>query len=320
MCPQGGGLNLGRGGSGALVSCRLRIDDPDVADQKHHYIPEFYLKRWTGADHRLVEFCRRYKNRTVPRPTFPGGTGYVRGLYSIQDAPIGVRDILEDKFMMVADGIASASLDVMLNDHVVPSGPNKHGWARFMLSLLYRTPEGVARSIALIRSFKENGKLAGLRDAYDAVRTPADPATPEEYIKQYGERMEGRLLVDHLMRIIESPRVRGLLLGMQWHLGRMDNLKHPLITGDRPIIMTNGLSHPDSHIVMPLSPRHIFIAANTDSEAQRIMRLSRNGELAYRMNDRIARQARKFVYATDATQLRFIDNRLGEKAACSPFE
>lgn len=291
-----------------------------MADQKHHYIPEFYLKRWAGADNRLIEFCRRHRSKVVARPTFPGGTGYIRGLYSIQNAPAHIKDILENKFMMLADGIASRSLDMMLNEHVVPTGPEKHGWARFMLSLLYRTPEGVARSVAMIRSFYEGDGLSRLQHAYEEARTPDDPATPEEYLKLHGERMEGRMLVEHIMTIIESPRVREKLLAMQWHLGRLENLAHPLLTGDRPIIMTNGISHPDSHIVMPLSPNHVFVAVNRHSEARKIMRMSRNGELARRMNDRIARQARNFVYANEASQLRFIERRLGEKATCSPFE
>jgi hypothetical protein len=59
---------------------------------------------------------------------------------------------------------------------------------------------------------------------------------------------------------------------------------------------------------------------NTTKEANKIKDLSANGELAARINDRMARQARKFVYDRDAQQLCFVENRLGEKAACSPFE
>src|SRR6185503_3009442 len=108
-----------------------------MPEQKHHYIPEFYLKQWAGPDGRLVEFRRRHFDRVKPRLTHPGGTGYVRGLYSVQGAPPHVKDILEDRFMSVADGIAAASLQIMLNENVVPTGPEKAGWTRFMMSLLY---------------------------------------------------------------------------------------------------------------------------------------------------------------------------------------
>jgi len=72
-----------------------------MAEQKHHYIPEFYLKQWAGADGRLVEFCRRHqkgKDVVVARHTYPGGTGYKRGLYSIRGVPDDIKDVLENKF------------------------------------------------------------------------------------------------------------------------------------------------------------------------------------------------------------------------------
>jgi hypothetical protein len=288
--------------------------------QKHHYIPEFYLKQWAGHDGRLIEFCRRHRNLVVPRPTFPGGTGYVRGLYTIEDAPPHIADVFEDRFMSVADGIAAESLRVMLNDHLVPTGDQKIGWTRFMMSLLYRTPEGVARSLAMVKKYYEEKHLQDVRKVYTELKRPEDPETPEEYVAIIGARATSRTTIQHLMDIIESERVREKIMNMQWHLGRIAGLKHQLLTSDRPLVMTNGIALADSHIVMPLSPEHIFIAANTDEEVAKIKALSQTGELAVRLNDRVARQARKFVYAHDRSQLRFVANRLGQKMWCSPFE
>lgn len=291
-----------------------------MAEQKHHYIPEFYLKQWAGQDHRLFEFCRRHRDIVVARPTFPGGTGYVRGLYSMRAAPPHLKDIFEDRFMSVADGVAATSLQLMIDDRYVPTGPQKIAWTRFIMSLWYRTPEGIARSTEMVRKYFESRSLEHIQSEYDKVKEPDDPPTPEEYIREQGDGMVERTLIHHLMDIIESEKVRDKIMSMQWHVGWFDNLKHPLITGDRPIIMTDGLAFPDSHLVMPLSPKYIFIAANTDEEVAKIKALSRSGELAKRMNDRIARQARKFVFASDTTQLHFIEKRLGQKVACSPFE
>ncbi len=292
-----------------------------MAEQKHHYIPEFFLKQWVGPDHRLVEFCRRRFNRVVARSTFPGGTGYVRGLYSIPGAPPHVKDVLEDKFLSVADGIAAESLRIMLKENVVPTGLEKAGWTRFMMSLWYRTPEGIARSYEMVRKYYEENQLEKLREVYTELKRPEDPATPEEYVQRHAGLMTGRTLIEHLMDIIESERVREKIMGMQWHLGRIERMRYPLLTSDRPIVMTTGgIAYKDSHIVMPLSPRHIFIATNTDEEAAKIKALFLSHKLAQRLNDRIVRQARKFVYSTNADQLRFIEKRLGEKLRCSPFE
>ncbi len=43
------------------------------------------------------------------------------------------------------------------------------------------------------------------------------------------------------MKIIESEQVGEKITGMQWHLGRLEGLRYPLLTSDRPMVMTNGL-------------------------------------------------------------------------------
>ncbi len=288
--------------------------------QKHHYIPEFYLKQWAGPDGQLIEFCRRYQDRLVARATAPGGTGYVPGLYSISGALPHVENIFETSYLAKADGLAAQSLALMLNEHYVPTGPEKAAWTRFLMSLVYRTPEGVARSFELIRKYYEEDSLEEIRKVYDQLKRPDDPETPEEYLKINSEGMTSRTMMRHLLDIIESEMVRDKIMSMQWHLGYFNNLKHKLLTSDRPLVMTNGINRPESHFVMPISPTHVFIATNTTEVANKIKALSTNGQIVHILNDKIVRQARKFTYATDRSQVRFVDNRLGEKAACSPFE
>jgi hypothetical protein len=154
---------------------------------------------------------------------------------------------------------------------------------------------------------------------YEKRRLPFDPETLEEYVRQNSPRMADVAIVQHLADIIQSEDVSNRVMSMQWHMGRIAGLHHLLLTSDRPLVMTNGIARPDSHIVMPLSPEHILIMTNTTEEADKIKTLSNKGHLAMLLNDRMARQARKFVYGRDAQQLRFVENRLGEKAICSPF-
>jgi hypothetical protein len=290
-----------------------------MKEQKQHYIPIFYLKQWAGFDGRLCEYSRPYKN-VVPKMTHPAGTGYSRGLYTIRDAPPKLADVFENKFLSIADGQAATSLRAMVNEHHVPSGPEKMAWTRFMMSLLYRTPEGVARSFAMIKKYYEEDQLEEFQKEYTERKRPNDPNTLEEFVRRNSERMTSQTMISHLLDIIQSEKVRDKIMAMQWHVGEMRGNRHSLLTSDRPIVMTNGIAYDTSHIVMPLSPRQIFIAANTNEEVAKIKQLSVNGELIAILNDRMGRQARKFVYGTDDRQLRFVENRLGERAACSPFE
>ena len=313
---------------GALTACGLHRTAPVIAtigyarmpDQKHHYIPEFYLKQWAGPDGRLIEFCRRHNKLVRSRPTHPGGTGYSRGLYTIHGAPPHLKDIFESKFMSVGDGRAAESLRLMVDDHLIPGDNLRVAWAQFMMSLWYRTPEGVARSSEMIRKYYEEENLEDMRERYAAERHPDDPDTLQEYLKATAPLITSRTTIVHLMDIIGSRKVTEKIMSMRWYVVRMNSLRFSILTSDRPIVMTNGIAYDDSHIVMPLSPQHIFVAANTEPEVEKLKALSRDGTIAAVLNDRVVRQARKFVYSTDDGQLRFVENRLGEKAVCSPFE
>lgn len=285
--------------------------------QKHHYIPEFYLKQWAGLDRRLCEFSRPYRG-VVAQMKHPGATGYSRGLYTISGAPANLADVFENKFMSIADGQAAEALRTMINEHLVPSGRQKAAWTRFIMSLWYRTPEGVERSLQAMRKTYLAELIKENRAKYQEEKKPGDPETIEEYIAPHEENILSRTTIDHLLTIIQSERVTEKIMVMQWHLGHFHNMRFPFLTSDRPIVMTDGIGYDNSHIVMPLSPRHLFIAANTEAMCRELKALG--GNLVHRMNDRIVRQARKFVFGTDDSQHRFVENRLGEKAVCSLFE
>jgi hypothetical protein len=77
---------------------RLALSIP----RKHHYVPVFYLKQWTGTDGRLCE----YKNsggQILTRQTFPAGTGYERDLYRVEGLPDALAHVIESKFMHMVD-------------------------------------------------------------------------------------------------------------------------------------------------------------------------------------------------------------------------
>jgi hypothetical protein len=71
--------------------------------QKHHHIPVFYLKQWMGTKNTVCEFSRPY-DRVKTRSPHPDGTGYVRGLYAIDDPDANVVNAIEDMFLKPNDG------------------------------------------------------------------------------------------------------------------------------------------------------------------------------------------------------------------------
>ena len=122
-----------------------------------------------------------------------------------------------------------------------------------------------------------------------------------------------------MQTIIDSPRMGGHLNQMRWSTLTFKNPTHTLLTSDRPILMTNGLVKPRDHLAIPIGPFALFVATNTE-ESDSIIRNVNPRELMQQVNDRVASQARRFVYGTDDRQLSFVANRLGKMVPSTPFD
>jgi hypothetical protein len=118
---------------------------------------------------------------------------------------------------------------------------------------------------------------------------------------------------------MDSKFVGEHLNHMTWHVLTFGNAPRTLLTSDRPIMMTNGLTGPDAHLALPISPNHIFLAVN-DNRVLRAIQAMNPREVLYNSNDRIASQAKKYVYGTDDTHLEFVEPRLGLELPSTPFE
>jgi hypothetical protein len=61
-----------------------------MKEQKHHYIPEFYLKQWAGSDGRLCEFNRPHKKvvAQMKHPSAPLRSRWRQKIICREAAPI----------------------------------------------------------------------------------------------------------------------------------------------------------------------------------------------------------------------------------------
>src|SRR5258708_2102701 len=118
----------------------------------------------------------------------------------------------------------------------------------------------------------------------------------------------------HSVMLMDSERVGEFLNRMVWEAIAIEYPQFPMLTSDRPLIMTNGLADPRSHILLPISPNRVFVAASRPETMDQIVQRANDQKRFIRtINDLIARQARKYVYGTDDRQLRFVENRLGQQ-------
>jgi hypothetical protein len=287
---------------------------------KHHYIPVFYLKRWAGADGLLCEYSRPHNDVKVLRKS-PKATGYVRGLYNIPGLPPKLAGQLETRFLSLADDWAARAHQVLLSsDRSIdfPDLRTKAGWARFVYSLVLRTPEYLAQHQ---QRFIENAAdvVDSIKDDYENLRKETDPPTFEEFRAKFLANPANTSIHRYLHRLIDSETVILRICEMRWFTVWVDDSPFPLLTSDRPVIMTNGLQRHDSHIVVPLSPRQLFVAVNTENMARKL-RFMKPREMVRRANERVAECAIRYVYGVDDRQLLFVSRRLGKREKSSPIE
>jgi len=285
---------------------------PRPAGEKHHYLPVFYLKRWAGRDGRLCEYSRP-QDAVKPRMTHPSGTGYERDLYKINGLRPESSQLLERRFMKAVDQRASDTLNRLLDgtDLATLNIDQKSGWSRFIMSLVQRHPEKISW-ITQIVDERYDDRLAEAEANYQTFRKPGDPPTFGEYKARMDPNAREILKAELLQTIVDLPTVGAAINKMLWGVATLNDLRPRFLTSDRPVVLTNGIGFEMSHIIMPISPRALFVAVNTLLKLTQLQQALREGTLLDHVNHTVAAQAQKFVYFHDDSQLGFIQDRLGK--------
>lgn len=288
-------------------------------EPKHHYIPVFYLRQWTGADGRLCEFSKPY-DRVKPRRVAPDGTGYVRGLNVIPGMAPKDAEFLETCFFKRADDDAARALRILLADRPWKFTDKEHsGWSRFITSLIARNPEEIGRLKAAGQTLFDKA-LPELEAEYLARRKPTDPPTYSEYATIHSPNPRGRTGAILVQRVIDHPMIGNKINNMRWMVLHDARPKNLLLTSDRPVVMTNGLDAENSQLILPISPRHVFVATNDPRTEKYIRRVMERKQMIEQINDRVARQSHRLVFGFSDAQLVFVSRRLGMKYTSSPIE
>ena len=84
---------------------------------RHHYVPQFHLRRWTGSDGMLWRYERR-PDRVLRRRTAPRATAYERELYTTHELlfPEEASDVLETDFFSRLDSDAAIAFRRLIDD------------------------------------------------------------------------------------------------------------------------------------------------------------------------------------------------------------
>lgn len=281
----------------------------------HHYIPQFYLRPWLGSDHKLQEFRRGYGGRIQVGRYGTKVTGCAEDLYTVPGVTEATKYNVERMFMSLVDDDAVKARNMLLNDQI-PKDPNiRHSWARFILSLILRNPEELDRF-----KIRFNADLmkpdAVLQAKYEAHKRVADPELLEEWMVMVDPTYAERAAVIAMTKLVENQRVLALIRNMQWYVFETSSVSRRLMTSDRPVVMTNGFGRFDGHCGIAISPTKLFVGFTFHDYAQMFLNMP-TGRLVRAVNDAVIGQARKYVYALDASNVAEVRRGMGKKEAPS---
>lgn len=123
-----------------------------------------------------------------------------------------------------------------------------------------------------------------------------------------------------MQRVIDSELTGRGLNSLRWMVLHDPHPKHLLLTSDRPVVMTNGLDKPNSQLLIPISPRHVFVTTNNVDTENYVRGVWNNRQLIQQINERVSLQSRKYVWGTSDAQLSFVSKRLGQAWTADPVE
>ncbi len=286
--------------------------------RKHHYIPRFYLERWTNKSGQLQEISWRYQG-LVARATYPKGTGYHDNLNTLPGLPEELQTVLEDSFFMKIDGLAAEALKSLENDGGQDMSLQlRSAWSRMIIGFLFRHPN----EIAILRERHEielAARYENVKARYPEFRKEGDPLTWEEarsYLEdtQADERSFGILI----QKAIDSPEIGKFINNMIWCTITLPALfERSFLTSDRPVIRSDGIAYDHSFLAVPLNPRKVFVAVNNQAALDALGQLTPQ-ELTELINNVVVRQARILVFSHNTAQLRFIEDRLRRPSVTRP--
>ena len=232
----------------------------EFSSQDHHYVPQFYTRRWADETGKVPCYKRVPNGRITFKGVAPKGTGFEPNLYAAPPAVFWEGHdphIIEREFFSPIDNDAAVVLDGLQNGASSMTEPERTAWALFLNSMRHRHRDEIYERDAAAPEV-----VAQLKAKWIAARTdPEDrlrftEALADVDLNQLARTSHRTAMVD----AIRDPHALDALKSLAWEVIAV-NPDLPLITTDRPVLVNLGQERPEIEIVtMPLSPTRLFVA------------------------------------------------------------
>lgn len=287
--------------------------NPPVA---HHYIPQFLLREWQNDQGKLCRFTRPFSSKIDVKWVSPKQVGFENNLYSITGAPAETAQIVEQGFMQAVDDAAADALAILTGKLDWRwDERTRSGWARFISSIWYRTPENLAAfkraAVGIWRASDAN-----IQARYEQIRKPGDPPLFEDRVLRDDENALEKIALRLFTHSIDDAERGAFISNMSWNVLTLDGSGHDFLISDNPVIASNGIARRGGHIAIPIGPKKLFLATGThDTHVDICSKPS--ALIASMVNVLVVERASHFVAGTDDRQRRFVENRFGRSPEIS---
>lgn len=279
---------------------------------RHHYVPEFYLKRWTNPKTgKLVEFSKPYGPAVKWHWKAPRGTGWSRDLYLFERQSGGDSRNLENSFFSPIDSKANKALLKMVQDRVGDlTEAERRAWEHFILVMLMRVPESI-QALTRTAMTQWDNPHPSVEARYVATKPADAPDSLRDFLAITDVLDADTHISIFIEGLAQNHAIMNFIGQMSWGVISFPDDAPDLMTSDRCVVMPDGgLKNDSGHIAIPLGPKHLFIATSSDA-IEREIRGMNYKDLATRNNWCVTVRAHKFVWSNSTDQHPNISELMG---------
>ncbi|KWV95717.1 DUF4238 domain-containing protein [Erythrobacter sp. AP23] len=272
---------------------------------RHHYVPQFLLKRWQDESGKVHLFGVK-SGKLVSSKRTPKWTGFENDLYAIVANAIGLgSDVLERKVFSPLDNNAVKALE-KLERHEALTEDDHIAWTFFMSSLRVRQPD------VLDYLRQEGGQLVRrfLAEA-DAKTLGPGQMSSEQW---FGENLPGAIdairLANIIPRMITHDEVTETFGSLKWWFREFAETDPPLILSDMPLHWEGGFKNPEFTIQLPIGPRRLFFGTRSEKIEQILSNIEPADLIARANRTSLASASQRVWAASDSPAQEFIEANL----------
>lgn len=278
---------------------------------KHHYVPQFLLKRWADPGGKVQVISVR-NGQVVSKARAPEYTGYENQLYALVANAVGLaEDVLERKVFAPIDSDAASVLEKLEARDPITEGDHI-AWTFFLSSLRVRQPD----VLEFLRTKGIEHLRADLAERDKATLPPGAPSTEEWFELHFPGHLRAHSLASWLPKMVVHDGILDRFGSLNWWIQEFEPDQPELLLSDLPIHGEGGFKEAGFLIQLPVGPHRVFFGAASAKTEQYLGSLS-HADLIDRINLTSLASSSDRVWARGASARTFVEaniDKMGKNA------